>query len=106
MIELTPKARFLASPHAKEHAELVMHPAFHAALEAALASFSLAHSVTQEQLAGARGFILVLLNLAEPPQKSDNQETLSHNLWPNPTPQPLTRAQLLERARQPRQPPQ
>jgi hypothetical protein len=105
MIELTPKASFQKSTAAKFHTEIVMRPEFHAAAEAALASYALTHSVTQERLTGARDFLLILLNLAEPPEKADTA-VLTHNLWPPQTPPPLTREQLLAKSKEARRPPQ
>lgn len=74
-MELTPQARFLKSPDAKYWADVSVNPAFHHALETAL---SVMHttpphspdaSSNWHRMEGAREFVRVLLNLAEPPQR-------------------------------------
>lgn len=106
LISLSPKPRFQASEHSKAHAELVLKPGFHLALETSLAVFGLRQGVTEEQLRGVRDFIDVLLNLAEPEELS-HPDAPAQNLWPNQFPPlNLPREQLLHRvkARQPHPP--
>jgi len=76
---LTPKERFQKTPAVKAHAELVHKDEFHQALETALAEMELQMPAagvsaatawdSHSRMVGAREFITVLLNLAEPPAK-------------------------------------
>jgi len=72
---LAPKARFLKTPHAKLHADIVVTESFQSACEAAMLEMQVglpaatnpangwdAHSRMQ----GAKDFLYILLNLAEP----------------------------------------
>lgn len=73
-MDLEPKARFLKSEHAKAFADISVNPAFHHALEVSLAEMQLQFrkphqdsAANWHELEGARRFITILLNLAEPP---------------------------------------
>lgn len=76
---LDPKTIYLESPAAKKHAELVVSRDFQWTLTVALAQMQIVEGNSADpavaaanwhRLAGARAFIAVLMNLAEPPQPS------------------------------------
>lgn len=68
---LSPKTRFLKSPEGKEFAEIAVKPAFHRALETALACLQLEapkksnDDANWNRLQGAKDFAEILLNLTE-----------------------------------------
>lgn len=76
MIVLEPKAKFLKSDHAKFFADLVLNPGFQNALAVALSELQL-HPPKEgttaadnwNRLEGAKDYIRILINLAEPPDK-------------------------------------
>lgn len=65
MISLTPKKRFQESPFADPYRVMVKSPAFETAVTQALAEFTMTLSPSTEEMDGVRGFISVLLNMAE-----------------------------------------
>lgn len=65
MISLTPKKRFQESPFADPYRVMVKSPAFETAVTQALAEFTMTLSPSTEEMNGVRGFISVLLNMAE-----------------------------------------
>lgn len=74
-MNLSPVQRFQKSDFAKMHAELTAAPWFHAAVTTALVKMQLEIQVPADptqaacsawKLAGARDFVTILLNLAEP----------------------------------------
>lgn len=70
MNQLTPQQRFLTSAHAATHMNWARSEAGKAAIESALAEMTLAvKDADLVQLAGARTFAKLLLNLAEPKEK-------------------------------------
>lgn len=72
-MNLSPRQRFLKTPEAKAHSDLVDSPSFQHALEVALSEMQLAPpkgtdaQANWNRLEGAKQFITILLNLAEPP---------------------------------------
>jgi hypothetical protein len=73
MIELTPKKRFLENDEATRYFRSIADNGnFHYAVMVSLSELSLRQTTTAEQLAGARNFISILLNIAEvEPPRSD-----------------------------------
>jgi hypothetical protein len=66
MITLEPRKKFRANqPRALAHKELVLQATIHESLQIALAELAMRQDVSAEQLAGARRFITIWLNLAE-----------------------------------------
>jgi len=87
----SPKAQFQKTKFARVHAELVLQEAFLAALNAALLEYVHSQVPQKDQyldacaanrIAGARHFVDVLLNLAEPrtTPKIDDRSNLRHTL--------------------------
>lgn len=78
MIALTPKARFQRTRHAKPHSDLVLSDGIQEALASALLQMQYNEGTPADptiaaaswhRLAGARAFVAVFLNLAEPESK-------------------------------------
>ena len=66
MVNLSPKQMFLADDdRAREFGNIVHHPLFQTGMAMAMAEFTLTKEPTTEELAGARKFITVLLNMVE-----------------------------------------
>lgn len=71
---IAPKQAFQKTSHAKTHLDLVTTPGFHRAIEAALLEMQLNQigsadaSENWHQLEGAKKFIRILMDLAEPPE--------------------------------------
>lgn len=86
----SPKQRFIKTPAAKVHVDLVVSEEFRAALESALLDYQQTLTATQstensgaffQRIKGATDFVYHLLNLAEPPGKQpvDTKQNLNHN---------------------------
>lgn len=73
-MNLSPKDRFLKSTDARAHLDLVANPVFHHALESALSEMQLSVAKSSDpaanwhRLEGAKQFVEILLNLADPPK--------------------------------------
>lgn len=74
-MNLSPKDRFLKSPDARVHLDLVGMASFHHALESALAEMQLSVAKSSDpaanwwRLDGAKDYIRILLDLPEPPKE-------------------------------------
>ncbi len=73
---LSPKTRFLKTPDAKMLAELVVNPGFLNALSVALSELQMhppkegtSAADNWNRLEGAKDYIRILINLAEPPER-------------------------------------
>lgn len=86
-MNLSPKSRFLKSAECKTVADILAKPEFHRALEVALSEMQLSPpkgvdaQSNWNRLEGAKQFVSILLNLADPPAAT-RRGTPRENLTP------------------------